>query len=103
MVHVATPTSIAIDAPQGRKLFLFDRVFGEDTPQERVWDYLQDSVNAFVQGFNVSVLAYGQSGSGKSYTMGTSGPAEQSDWQIMGQRTLSNSAAAEGAAQLPFA
>ncbi|KAL8677894.1 MAG: hypothetical protein Q9186_005705 [Xanthomendoza sp. 1 TL-2023] len=84
MVHIVSPTTISIDSPQGRKPFTFDRVFGEDVPQERVWDYLHDSVNSFIQGFNVSVLAYGQSGSGKSYTMGTSGPAEQGDSHLMG-------------------
>jgi hypothetical protein len=84
MVHNLSPTSLAVDSPQGRKLFLFDQVFGEDVYQDGIWDYLQESVNAFVQGYNVSVLAYGQSGSGKSYTMGTSGPAEQSDPRIMG-------------------
>lgn len=85
MVQVTSPTSLAVDSPQGRKLFIFDRVFGEDVHQEGVWDYLRDSVDSFVQGYNVSVLAYGQSGAGKSYTMGTSGPAEQADPQIMGE------------------
>jgi kinesin family protein 4/21/27 len=84
MVHNISPTSLAIDSPQGRRLFLFDRVFGEDVQQEGVFEYIQESVNAFIQGYNVSVLAYGQSGSGKSYTMGTSGPAEQSNPRIMG-------------------
>ncbi|EEH48985.2 uncharacterized protein PADG_05064 [Paracoccidioides brasiliensis Pb18] len=83
-VHVTSPTSVAVDAPQGRKLFVFDRVFPETTNQEGIWDYLQDSVNSFVQGYNVSILAYGQSGAGKSYTMGTSGPAEQNDQKVMG-------------------
>lgn len=84
MVHNISPTNLAVDSHQGRKLFIFDRVFGEDVYQEGVWEYLQESVNAFCQGYNVSVLAYGQSGSGKSYTMGTSGPAEQSDSRLMG-------------------
>ncbi|KAL9620373.1 MAG: hypothetical protein Q9160_005073 [Pyrenula sp. 1 TL-2023] len=79
MVQVTAPTSLAVDSPQGRKLFVFDRVFGEDMPQDNVWSYVHDSVNSFVQGYNVSILAYGQSGAGKSYTMGTSGPAEQND------------------------
>ncbi|OAX83003.1 hypothetical protein ACJ72_02648 [Emergomyces africanus] len=83
-VHVTSPTSVAVDAPQGRKLFVFDRVFAETVDQEGVWEYLQDSVNSFVQGYNVSILAYGQSGAGKSYTMGTSGPAEQNDQKVMG-------------------
>lgn len=84
MVHNVSPTSLAVDSPQGQQLFLFDKVLGEDVSQEGVWEYIQESVNAFVQGYNVSVLAYGQSGSGKSYTMGTSGPAEQSNPRVMG-------------------
>lgn len=85
MVHVTSETSLAIDSPQGRKLFVFDRVFGEDTGQDGVWDYVSDCINAFVQGYNVSLLAYGQSGAGKSYTMGTSGPLEQGDVMAMGE------------------
>ncbi|EOD47120.1 putative kinesin family protein [Neofusicoccum parvum UCRNP2] len=68
--QVSSDTTIAVDAHQGKKLFVFDRVFGEDVDQEGVWEYLSDSVNSFVQGYNVSILAYGQSGAGKSYTMG---------------------------------
>ena len=49
-----------------------------------MYDYVVDSVNSFVQGYNVSILAYGQSGAGKSYTMGTTGPREQGDAKIMG-------------------
>ena len=88
LLQAISPTSLAIDTPQGRKLFVFDRVFGENVSQEGVWEYVNESVDAFVQGYNVSVLAYGQSGSGKSYTMGTSGPAEQSDPRIMGGSNL---------------
>jgi Kinesin motor domain len=88
MVHVTSPTSLAIDVPQGRKLFVFDRVFPESTDQEGVWEYLSDSVSSFLQGYNVSILAYGQSGAGKSYTMGTSGPGEQNDNRAMGKAGL---------------
>lgn len=84
MVHVTASTNVAVDVPQGRKLFVFDRVFPETVDQEGVWDYLSDSVNSFLQGYNVSILAYGQSGAGKSYTMGTSGPHEQSETKAMG-------------------
>ncbi|KAI1497444.1 chromosome-associated kinesin KIF4B [Biscogniauxia marginata] len=84
MVQTTSDTTIAIDAPQGKKLFVFDRVFSSDVMQDGIWDYLHDSVNAFLQGYNVSLLAYGQSGAGKSYTMGTSGPSEQGDLDAMG-------------------
>lgn len=99
MVQVTSPTSLAIDSPQGRKLFVFDRVFGEDVTQEGIWDYLIESTNAFVQGYNVSMLAYGQSGAGKSYTMGTSGPAEQADMEVMG-KSLSDFSQSRDAAVL---
>lgn len=85
MVQTSADTSLSIDSPQGRKLFVFDRVFGPEVEQEGVWDYLSDSVNAFAQGYNVSLLAYGQSGAGKSYTMGTSGPLDQQDDNMMGK------------------
>ncbi|KAI0147726.1 kinesin-domain-containing protein [Xylariaceae sp. FL1272] len=73
-----------IDSQQGKKVFVFDRVFSPETGQDGVWEYLKESINAFVQGYNVSLLAYGQSGAGKSYTMGTSGPSEQGDVESMG-------------------
>ncbi|KAH9435880.1 hypothetical protein MCOR02_004792 [Pyricularia oryzae] len=84
MVQVTSNTSLTIDAPQGRKLFVFDRVFGPEVNQEGIWDYLSDCVNAFVQGYNVSLLAYGQSGAGKSYTMGTAVPTDQDDFEMTG-------------------
>ena len=87
-VHVTSDTNIAIDSPQGRKLFVFDRVFNESVMQDGIWGYLQESVHSFVQGYNVSLLAYGQSGAGKSYTMGTSGSMEQHKPEAMGRCTL---------------
>ncbi|APA08724.1 hypothetical protein sscle_04g034940 [Sclerotinia sclerotiorum 1980 UF-70] len=84
MVQVNSPTTLAIDSPQGKKIFVFDRVFSEDVDQEGVWEYLVESTNAFIQGYNVSMLAYGQSGAGKSFTMGTSGPGEQGKSEVMG-------------------
>jgi kinesin family protein 4/21/27 len=92
IVTVTAPTSLAVDVAAGRKLFVFDRVFPETTEQEGVWEYVSDSVDSFVEGYNVSIMAYGQSGAGKSFTMGTSGPTEQNNIQDMGEfeRCLSN-------------
>ncbi|KAH8816233.1 putative chromosome-associated kinesin KIF4B [Xylogone sp. PMI_703] len=84
IVQVTSPTSLTIDSPQGKKLFVFDRVFSEDVGQAGIWEYLEESTTAFVQGYNVSLLAYGQSGAGKSYTMGTSGPLDQHNMEAMG-------------------
>lgn len=68
---VSSATNLAIQSTQGKKLFVFDRVFGEETSQQGVWEYVSGSVDSFIQGYNVSILAYGQSGAGKSYTMST--------------------------------
>ncbi|KAI0427007.1 hypothetical protein F5Y09DRAFT_45250 [Xylaria sp. FL1042] len=84
MVQTTSDTSIAIESPQGKKVFVFDRVFSPEVGQDGIWNYLNESINAFLQGYNVSLLAYGQSGAGKSYTMGTSGPSEQGDLDSMG-------------------
>ncbi|KAF2217092.1 hypothetical protein CERZMDRAFT_33098 [Cercospora zeae-maydis SCOH1-5] len=81
---VPTPNSLSVQSPQGKKLFVFDRVFDESTTQEGVWEYVSDGVASFVKGYNVSILAYGQSGAGKSYTMGTAGPSEQCEADVKG-------------------
>ncbi|KAK0674535.1 putative kinesin-like protein [Cercophora samala] len=82
MVQVHSPTNLSIESPQGRKLFVFDRVFGPEVGQAGIWEYLDEGVSAFTQGYNVSLLAYGQSGAGKSYTMGTAG--DQDELEQMG-------------------
>ncbi|KAI1431527.1 hypothetical protein GGR50DRAFT_697925 [Xylaria sp. CBS 124048] len=84
MVQTTSDTSIAIESPQGKKVFVFDRVFGPDVGQDGIWGYLNESISAFLQGYNVSLLAYGQSGAGKSYTMGTAGPSEHDDLDSIG-------------------
>lgn len=87
--QVTSSSSMTVESAQGqgKKLFVFDRVFGPEEDQEGVYDYLKEGVNSFLEGYNVSILAYGQSGAGKSYTMGTTGPAEQNDARIMGTWT----------------
>ncbi|XP_034640204.1 kinesin-like protein KIF7 isoform X1 [Trachemys scripta elegans] len=51
--------------------FHFDAVFTESSNQESVYGAcVQPLVEAFFEGFNVTVFAYGQTGSGKTYTIG---------------------------------
>lgn len=50
--------------------FAFDRVFGPQSTQEMVFDYsLRQTVDDVLRGYNGTVLAYGQTGAGKSFTM----------------------------------
>ncbi|CAK0859215.1 unnamed protein product, partial [Prorocentrum cordatum] len=50
--------------------FAFDRVFPPEASQEDVYDYAaRPTVNSVLRGFNGTVFAYGQTSSGKTYTM----------------------------------
>ncbi|KAI9505748.1 P-loop containing nucleoside triphosphate hydrolase protein, partial [Coemansia spiralis] len=52
--------------------FHFDYVFGPDSKQTSVYDTaIAPLLSRFVEGYNVTVLAYGQTSSGKTFTMGT--------------------------------
>ncbi|GKT34982.1 Kinesin-like protein KIF18B [Aduncisulcus paluster] len=52
------------------KAFKFDKVFGEDSTQEEVFlNTAQPLIGAVLDGYNASVLAYGATGSGKTFTM----------------------------------
>ncbi|KAG0482418.1 hypothetical protein HPP92_010502 [Vanilla planifolia] len=51
-------------------VFEFDRVFGEDCKTFEIFDTrAKDIVASVVRGFNGTVFAYGQTSSGKTYTM----------------------------------
>lgn len=62
------------------KLFAFDFVFDESTPQSTL--YMKAAfpmVECVLKGYNATLFAYGQTGSGKTYTMGTCGMENFSD------------------------
>lgn len=69
-----------------RQAYTFDRVLGPDNGQEDVYNVAQPFVNRFLDGFNVTVLAYGQTSSGKSYTMGTSAADVDFESLVAGRR-----------------
>ncbi|UPR00521.1 kinesin [Chloropicon primus] len=53
------------------RTFTFDRVFGKDTTQANVYDAaITPIVSEVLDGFNCTIFAYGQTGTGKTYTMG---------------------------------
>lgn len=51
------------------KPFKFNQVFGPGSSQERVFQEVAPLVERAMDGYNVCVFAYGQSGSGKTFTM----------------------------------
>lgn len=55
-----------------RQAFSFDRVFSPADGQSEIFTVAEPLIDRFMEGYNVTILAYGQTSSGKSYTMGTS-------------------------------
>ncbi|KAI9323646.1 P-loop containing nucleoside triphosphate hydrolase protein, partial [Dichotomocladium elegans] len=54
------------------KSFQFDHVFRPSSTQDEIFSSVGEKlVRTFVEGYNVTILAYGQTSSGKTYTMGT--------------------------------
>jgi len=50
--------------------FHFDRIFASHTDQKEVYDFTcADLVDDVMNGINAAVIAYGQTGAGKTYTM----------------------------------
>ncbi|OAD81147.1 hypothetical protein PHYBLDRAFT_3179, partial [Phycomyces blakesleeanus NRRL 1555(-)] len=63
-----------------QKSYKFDYVFKPDSTQDQVFkNVASDLVDRFIQGYNVTILAYGQTSSGKTYTMGTAPANELQD------------------------
>lgn len=66
-----------------RKTFTYDYVYGPSSTQKEIYDELAAPlVNQFLCGFNSTILAYGQTFSGKSYTMGSSNRPNTSEEEL---------------------
>lgn len=52
-----------------RSKYDYDRVFGQTSSQEEVFDAVQPLCVSVLDGYNVCIFAYGQTGSGKTFTM----------------------------------
>ncbi|GAA6004770.1 hypothetical protein JCM10207_001008 [Rhodosporidiobolus poonsookiae] len=76
----------ASTAKYGKSAFTFDRVISPDEGQPSVYECAGPLVSSFLDGMNATILAYGQTSSGKSYTMGTDrlGVEEEADPERQG-------------------
>ncbi|TVU23844.1 hypothetical protein EJB05_26227 [Eragrostis curvula] len=65
---------IAVQSVGIKKEFILDRVFDQESTQEDVFLEVKPILKSALDGHNVCILAYGQTGTGKTYTMeGTDG------------------------------
>ncbi|CAI2161819.1 17640_t:CDS:2 [Funneliformis geosporum] len=68
----ASPPNQVIVQSEKKQSFSFDYVFGPEATQHDVYDKaIVKLVENFLEGYNVTILAYGQTSSGKTHTMGT--------------------------------
>ena len=57
-------------AKEKQSSFEFDFVFDENSSQSQIYDYTtRNLINNVLEGYNATVLAYGATGTGKTYTM----------------------------------
>ncbi|CAI2167152.1 10509_t:CDS:2, partial [Funneliformis geosporum] len=65
------PNQLIVEGDK-RQIFHFDHVFPPETTQQEVYERaVENLVDKYLEGYNVTILAYGQTSSGKTYTMGT--------------------------------
>ncbi|KAI8912977.1 kinesin-like protein, partial [Powellomyces hirtus] len=69
------PETDSVTLPQNR-IFTFNAVYGSESTQSQIWEAVENVVDGVLDGFNGTILAYGQTSSGKTYTM--LGP----DWEL---------------------
>ena len=56
-------------AAAGSRQFTYDRVFGFQSKQEDIYDHAaRQIVDSVLQGYNGTIFAYGQTGTGKTFT-----------------------------------
>ncbi|XP_031284334.1 kinesin-like protein KIN-14U [Pistacia vera] len=64
---------IAVRSAGSKKEFGFDKVFNQEASQEDVFVEVEPILRSALDGHNVCVLAYGQTGTGKTFTMDGTG------------------------------
>ncbi|KAF8471700.1 P-loop containing nucleoside triphosphate hydrolase protein [Kalaharituber pfeilii] len=62
--------TLNLGGPLNNKTYTFDRVFPPEADQSMVYDDVVSSMlNEMLAGYNCTIFAYGQTGTGKTYTM----------------------------------
>ena len=69
-VNVSSNCEVILRSKAGKeKLFAFDYAAGPSVGQETIFENVQPLITSAVDGYNVCIMAYGQTGAGKTHTM----------------------------------
>jgi len=92
-------TMTSICAPL--KSYVFDHVHGPESTQGDVFDSVQYIVDSVIQGYHGTIFAYGQTGTGKTYTLfGESSSSSISQHDPSYQHSIPNDTSCLGVTQL---
>lgn len=85
MVEVPSPREVVVKSSLDNKMtkkFTFDRTFGPSSEQHEVYkSVVAPLIEEVLSGYNCTVFAYGQTGTGKTHTMvGDATPQAGSSW-----------------------
>ena len=61
--------TVSFCSPESSNSYSFDRIYGEASTQEDMFQDVKPIVHKVLDGYNGTVLAYGQTGSGKTHTL----------------------------------
>jgi len=70
VVNVVEGMSVEVEDEDGdQHKFEFDAAFGPTSTQEQIFAECKDLVQSVLDGYNITIFAYGQTGAGKTFTM----------------------------------
>jgi len=61
--------TVGVEHRQGHDWFQYDAIFGPQSSQEEVYEECRQLVQSSVDGYNVTIFTYGQTGAGKTWTL----------------------------------
>jgi len=77
-------TNVELSVEESLKVFTYDHAFGPTSSQSDIYNVVtKPVVDGVLQGIHGSILAYGQTGTGKTYTMGILDRVSADDYGII--------------------
>ncbi|RZC43213.1 Kinesin and/or SCP-1 domain containing protein, partial [Asbolus verrucosus] len=70
IVHSFTSREVHIKSGSSEKKYNFSHIFGEEVPQRKIYNVVVSPlIENIISGYNCTVFAYGQTGTGKTHTI----------------------------------